>query len=74
MGAFSQSSHHGDGSRAWDFLGQAPAFVLAYPDRPHRHASERPWPSDIGWRRAPRLRLMLADADADAVEPRRWSD
>jgi hypothetical protein len=42
MGAFSHSSHHGDGSRAWDSLGPAPAFVLAHPDRRDRHDGERP--------------------------------
>ena len=72
MGAFSQFSHYGDGSRAWDSLGPPPAFVLAHPDRPDGHAGERPRLADIGWRRARRLRLLLADAEA--AEPRRWSD
>ena len=72
MGTFSQSSHHSDGSRAWDSLGPTPAFVLAHPDRMGRHDDERPRPVDIGWHRARRLRLLLADAEA--AEPRRWSD
>ena len=72
MGAFSYSSRHGDGSRAWDIPAPAPAFALAHPDRPDRHGGERPWLVDIDWRRARRLRLLLADAEA--AEPRRWSD
>jgi hypothetical protein len=49
MGVFSQSSHHGDGSRAWDAFGPAPAFVLAHPDRPDgMTASDRGWSTSVG--------------------------
>ena len=65
MAVFSQSSHHGDGSRALDTFGPPPAFVLARPDR---HAGERPRLDDIGWRRARRLRLLLADAEAAELD------
>jgi hypothetical protein len=72
MGAFSQLNQHGDGSRALDAFGPPPTYVLAHRERPSRQAGERPRLDDIGWRRALRLRLVLADADA--LEPRRWSD
>ena len=52
--------------------GQSPRAlidVLARPDRPDGHDDVRPRLVDISWRRARRLRLLLADAEA--AEPRR---
>ena len=70
MTAFSQSSLHGDGNRALKAFGPPPAYPAARPDRSHPPVGERPRLGDIGWRRALRLRLVLADAD----EPWCWSD
>ena len=49
MGALSQSSRPGDGSRAWGL--SWPGAGVAYwrtPDRPRRHGGQRPWVVDIG--------------------------
>ena len=52
--------------------GRRPALAMAHPDRPDPHDGVLSRLADIGWRRARRLRLLLADAEA--AEPRRWSD
>jgi len=72
MTAFSRSTLHGDGNRALDAFGPPPACTAARPDRLHRPIGERPRLGGIGWRRALRLRLALADADA--AEPLCWRD
>ena len=49
MGAFSYSSRHGDGSRAWDIPAPAPAFALARRIAPiGTAASGRGWSTSIG--------------------------
>ena len=49
--------------------GRRPALAMEHPDRPDPHDGVLPRLADIGWRRARRLRFLLADAEA--AEPRR---
>ena len=72
MAAFSQFSHYSDAALVLASLRAPLIELLAHPHRPHRLVGERARPDDIGWRRARRLRLLLACAQA--AEPQRWSD
>ena len=70
MGAFCQFNQHSDNSQALATFGQPPTSVLVHGNRPPACRLGRSRLHDTNWRRAWRLRLELAYADA--VEPRRW--
>ena len=49
MGAFSQSSHHGDGSRAWDFSARRrPSYWRTRIAQASMAASDRGWSTSVG--------------------------